>query len=89
MTEIDLSALEADLEALPPKGSGQNKCKVQMLVALHPEAAATLKRAIGDLRWSPASVAAVLTKNGLPISESTIRKHRNNECSICNPRTVL
>ena len=88
MTQIDLSALEADLEATPPSGTGRNTCAVQSLVAQHPEAESVLKRAIADHRRSAKRVSEVLTRNGLKIGETAIRKHRTGTCSVCKEGTT-
>jgi hypothetical protein len=83
MSKIDVSAIESELESLPPKGSGGHLCSLQKLVAEHPEAEGVLRRAIGDMRYGTRRVAEVLTANGLTISETTVRKHRNNACTTC------
>jgi hypothetical protein len=81
---INLEALEADLDATPlPRGAGGHVCLVQALVAEHPEAEEVLRRALADTRRSHKRTAEILTRNGLKISETTVRKHRNGTCTVC------
>lgn len=80
---IDLDALEADLAAMPPKGVGGRTCVVQALVAEHPEAEGVLKQALADHARSAGRIAAILTRNGLKISETAVRKHRAGTCTVC------
>lgn len=84
MTGIDLSAIEADLASAPKVGNSRNQCSVQALVRDHPEAEKTIRDAIAATRYSAATIASVLTKNGLKIGETTIRRHRQGDCKFCN-----
>lgn len=80
---LDLSALQADLDSLPKAGRGGTVCALQALVKEHPEAEETLLRAIADHTRSAARVAEVLTRNGLQISETSIKRHRKGGCQQC------
>lgn len=82
---INLSALEADLEAAPTT-YGQ-KCALQALAAEHPEAEAVLRRAVLDVHRSAARVSQILTRNGLKISEASIKRHRQGICTRCKEGT--
>lgn len=83
---IDLSALEADLSAAP--SSRGNRCAVQDLVARYPEAEEVLRRAINDLTRSCAGQARILSRNGLKISESAIKRHRDGTCQQCKEESA-
>lgn len=86
MSGIDLSALQADLEAGSKPRTNSN-CAVQLLVREHPEAEEVLRSAIADQRRSAAKVAVILTRNGLKISETSIKRHRQGACQACKGAT--
>ena len=83
MTAIDVSALEADLQAAPRGVPSGHRCALQVLVTEYPEAEEVLRRAIADLSRSAAVTAAILTRNGLKISDSSIKRHRQGTCTMC------
>ena len=57
-------------------------CKVRtILTSLEPKDQQILKSAIDDPDWSTVSLAEQLTKRGLIVSESPLRKHRAKRCS--------
>jgi hypothetical protein len=69
------------LEGLqPPVKIGA--CKVRTLMnALEPKDQEILKQAIANADWPSLTLAEELTKRGLLISESPLRKHRAKRCS--------
>jgi len=82
-----LTSHEADtkgsemLEGLtPPVKIGA--CKVRTLMeSLEPKDQEILKKAIANADWPSLTLAEELTKRGLLISESPLRKHRAKRCS--------
>lgn len=84
---IDLSALQADLDSIQ-QTQGGHPCRVQQLVAEHPEAEETLRKAIASTQYSARNVARVLTRNGLDISEGSVNKHRKGECRYCKAQAA-
>ena len=81
---IDIKALEADLEGLGQQpGSKRVNCRPLALIAEHPEAEEAIRKGIADLRYSAAKIAEVLTRNGLKISENSIKRHRQGACEAC------
>jgi hypothetical protein len=59
-------------------------CKVRtILESLEPKDQEILIKAIADSEWPTVTLAEQLTKRGLIISESPLRKHRAKRCS-CN-----
>jgi hypothetical protein len=71
------------LEGLePPTKIGA--CKVRTLMqSLEPKDQVILKEAIDNPDWPTLTLAEALTKRGLLISESPLRKHRARRCT-CN-----
>jgi len=71
------------LEGLePPTRIGA--CKVRTLMqSLEPKDQVILKEAIDNPDWPTLTLAEALTKRGLLISESPLRKHRARRCT-CN-----
>jgi hypothetical protein len=71
------------LEGLePPKRV--KACKVRTLLeSLEPKDQEILKEAVASLDWPTVTLAEALTKRGLLISESPLRKHRAKRCT-CN-----
>jgi hypothetical protein len=69
------------LEGLtPPVKIGA--CKVRTLMeSLEPKDQEILKQAIANSDWPSLTLAEELTKRGLLISESPLRKHRAKRCS--------
>lgn len=89
MTEIDLSALEADLDGLRPKRvPDNNRCRLLALVEEHPEAESVLRRAVFATQYGAAATARVLQKSGLDIGQTSILKHRANKCEQCKALTT-
>jgi hypothetical protein len=57
-------------------------CKVRtILESLEPKDQEILKAAIASADWPTVTLAESLTKRGLIISESPLRKHRVKRCS--------
>lgn len=86
MTDLDLSALDADFDGLPSKGKGGHSCVVQELAAAHPGAGPTIAKYIAATQYSTKRVSEVLTKHGLKISSTAVRKHRLGACTVCQDK---
>ena len=71
------------LEGLtPPVRLGP--CKVRALLeSLEPKDQEILKEAVASPDWPTVTLSEALTKRGLIISESPLRKHRAKRCT-CN-----
>lgn len=80
-------SLAEDLAQLGEKSSGGVQCRLQAAFTdghLDDDASkSAVVAAIGNHRFSNTSIAKVLQKNGIEVSESTVRKHRRNECARC------
>lgn len=85
----DTKNLLADLEALPERGVGGRECVLgTAILALPNEVQVQVLRAIGNPRYALRTLSSVLEKNGIPTSESTVRKHRQGMCRWCREHNL-
>ncbi len=55
-------------------------CRVYAAMVEHPEEADVIFEAATSDRRPATSVAVVLSRNGIPMSATTIKRHRRREC---------
>lgn len=80
-------SLAADLEAIPDSHRTRGCAFGAWLDSLDPADAALVWAAVMSKKPQRA-VAAVISRNGHTVSQSTIGGHRHGECVTCRSRTI-